>query len=93
MVDLVRKTCNCKVWDLTGIPYMHGVAAIFVNCEKSEYYTHPCYYKDAYVEAYKTLIPFMLGQSKWTSSGQNCSCCTYYLQAIRQATHKREEGC
>ena len=53
---------------MTGIPCKHGVAAIFVNCEKSEDYTHPCYYKDAYVETYKTPIPPMPGQSEWMSS-------------------------
>ena len=61
VVDLVGKTCSCKVWDLTGIPYKYGVAAIFVNREKLEDYTHLCYYKDAYVETYKTPIPPMPG--------------------------------
>ena len=70
VVDLVGKTCICKVWDLTGIPYKHGVVAIFVNCEKPEDYTHSCYYKDAYVETYKTLIPPMSGQSEWILNGQ-----------------------
>ncbi|XP_023894356.1 uncharacterized protein LOC112006306 [Quercus suber] len=37
---------------------------------KPEDYTHPCYYKDAYVETYKTPIPPMPGQSEWMSSGQ-----------------------
>ena len=41
-----------------------------MNREKPEDYTHPCYYKDAYVETYKTPIPPMLGQSEWMSSGQ-----------------------
>nr|XP_023912991.1 uncharacterized protein LOC112024601 [Quercus suber] len=54
----------------TGIPCKHGVAAIFVNREKPEYYIHPCYYKDVYVETYKTPIPPMPGQSEWMSSGQ-----------------------
>ena len=31
---------------------------------------HPCYYKDAYVETYKTPIPPMPGQFEWVSSGQ-----------------------
>ena len=61
MVDLVGRTCSCRAWDLTGIPYKHEVAVIFVNCEKPEDYTHPCYYKDAFVETYKTLIPPMPG--------------------------------
>ena len=41
-----------------------------MNREKPEDYTHPCYYKNAYVETYKTPIPPMLGQSEWMSSGQ-----------------------
>ena len=70
MVDLVGRTCNCRAWDLIGITCKHGVAAIFVNCEKKEYYTHPCYYKDAYVVTYKTPIPPTPGQSEWISGGQ-----------------------
>ena len=70
VVDLVRKTCNCTVWDLIGIPYIYGVAAIFVNREKPEEYTHPCYYKDTYVKTYKTPISPMPGQFEWISSGQ-----------------------
>nr|XP_023886791.1 uncharacterized protein LOC111998902 [Quercus suber] len=70
VVDLVNRTCSCRVWDLTGIPCKHRVAAIFVNREKPKDYTHPCYYKDAYIETYKTPIPPMLSQSKWMSSDQ-----------------------
>ena len=61
VVDLVRKTCNCTVWNLTGIPCKYGVAAIFVNRKKREEYTHLCYYKDTYVKTYKTPIPLMPG--------------------------------
>ncbi|XP_030969820.1 uncharacterized protein LOC115990099 [Quercus lobata] len=61
VVDLVNRTSSCRVWDLTGIPCKHGVATIIVNREKLEDYTHPCYYKDAYVETYKTPIPPMPG--------------------------------
>lgn len=67
---VVNRTCSCRVWDLTGIPYKRGVVAIFMNREKPEDYTHPCYYKDAYMETYKTPIPPMPGQSEWISNGQ-----------------------
>ena len=70
VVDLVNRTCSCKVWDLTRIPCKYGVTAIFVKREKPEDYTHLCYYKDAYVETYKTPIPPMPGQSEWMSNGQ-----------------------
>ena len=51
-------------------PRQDGVGAIFVNREKPEDYTHPCYYKDTYVETYKTPVPPMPSQSEWISSGQ-----------------------
>ena len=41
MVDLVKRTCSCRTWDLTRIPCKHRVATIFVNREKSEDCTHP----------------------------------------------------
>ena len=69
VVELVRKTCSCRVWDLIGIPCKHGVAIINLNREKLEDYTHPCYYKDAYVETYKTPLPPMPSQSEWISNG------------------------
>ena len=61
VANLVGRTCSFRVWNLIGIPYKHEVAAIFMNREKLEDYTHPCYYKDAFVETYKTLIPPMPG--------------------------------
>ena len=59
-----------KSMGLDRNPRQDGVAAIFVNREKPENYTYPCYYKDTYVETYKTPIPPMPGQSEWISSGQ-----------------------
>ncbi|XP_050241707.1 uncharacterized protein LOC126690557 isoform X2 [Quercus robur] len=70
VVDLVGRTCSCRAWDLTRIPCKLRVATIFVNHEKLEDYTHPCYYNNAFVETYKTPIPLMPGQSQWMSSGQ-----------------------
>ena len=57
VVDLVERTCSCRAWDLTRIPCKLRVAAIFMNREKPENYTHPCYYNNAFVETYKTPIP------------------------------------
>ena len=92
VMDLVNKTCSCRVWDLTGIPYKHGVAAIFVNHEKPEDYTHPCYYKDAYVETYKTPIPPMPGQSEWMSSGQPKPVTPIVYKPLGRPPMKRKRG-
>ncbi|CAI9296360.1 unnamed protein product [Lactuca saligna] len=42
-VDLIRRTCGCRRWQLTGIPFVHGVAAISSMNLNSEDYVASCY--------------------------------------------------
>ncbi|KAK9991574.1 hypothetical protein SO802_026559 [Lithocarpus litseifolius] len=70
VVDLVKKTCNCRYCDLNGIPCKHARTTIYTNIETLETYTHPCYHKETYMETYKEVLPAMPGQSKWTETGQ-----------------------
>ena len=64
VVDLVRKACNCRIWDLTGLPCKHGIFVIVKNLEKVEDYVHPCYLKETFAETYKEIIQPMSGQSE-----------------------------
>ena len=34
VVDLAKKACSCRIWDLTGLPCKHGISAIVKNLEK-----------------------------------------------------------
>ena len=61
VVDLVKKTCSCRSWDLNGIPCKHAITAIYTNIETPEDYTHLCYFKETYMEIYKEVLPPMLG--------------------------------
>ncbi|XP_050263959.1 uncharacterized protein LOC126708197 [Quercus robur] len=70
VVDLVKKTCSCRSWDLNGIPCKHAITAIYTNIETPEDYTHPCYFKETYMEIYKEVLPPMPGQSEWAETGQ-----------------------
>ena len=76
VIDLVKKTCSCRSWDLNGIPCKHGIhckhaiTAIYTNIEIPEDYTHPCYFKETYMEIYNEVLPPMLGQSEWAETGQ-----------------------
>ena len=64
VVDLDRKACNCRIWDLIGLPCKHGISAIVKNLEKVEDYVHPCYLKETFAETYKEIIQPMSGQSE-----------------------------
>ena len=70
VVNLTRKCCTCRVWDLIGIPCKHGVAAIYKNLERLENYVHACYRKGAYVVAYKEMITSLPGQDEWVETNQ-----------------------
>ena len=70
VVNLIRKCCTCRVWDLTGIPCKHGVVAIYKNLERLEDYVHACYRKNTYVAAYKEMITLPPGQDEWVETNQ-----------------------
>ena len=70
VVDLAKKACSCRIWDLTGLPCKHGISAIVKNLEKVEEYVHPCYWKETFVETYKEIIQIMPGQSEWVETNQ-----------------------
>ncbi|XP_059624678.1 uncharacterized protein LOC132267545 [Cornus florida] len=62
-VDLEKKTCSCKIWNLTGIPCRHVVACIFLRKDLPESYVDPYYYRETYLKAYSGLIhPFPIRQ-------------------------------
>ena len=68
MVNLTRKCCTCRVWNLTGIPCKYCVAAIYKNIERLEDYVHACFRKHAYVAAYKEMITPLPGQDEWVET-------------------------
>ncbi|XP_075650040.1 uncharacterized protein LOC142620568 [Castanea sativa] len=70
VVDLVKKTCSCRYWDLNGIPCKDAITTIYTNIDIPEAYTHPCYHKETYMEIYKEVLPPMPGQLEWVETGQ-----------------------
>ena len=61
VVDLTKKECTCRIWDLTGIPCKHRVTVIYKNCEHPEDYLHDCFLKEAYLDIYSEIIHPMSG--------------------------------
>ena len=70
VVDLINRTCSCRLWDLNRIPYKHGIIAIYKNIETLKDYTHPCYLKQTYMEIYKEMLPSMPCPLEWALTGQ-----------------------
>ena len=71
VVDLIGKTCSCRMWELSGVPCNHAIAAIFANREKPEAYVHAYFLKQTYLSMYKHTISPVPSQQEWEKTGLN----------------------
>ncbi|KAK0596606.1 hypothetical protein LWI29_017282 [Acer saccharum] len=56
IVDLTAKTCNCNKWNLTGIPCMHAISAIYWRYEDPLSYVHDHYKKSTQKKIWQNVI-------------------------------------
>ncbi|KAL3522527.1 hypothetical protein ACH5RR_015361 [Cinchona calisaya] len=67
-VDLEKWVCDCRRWELTGIPCSHAVYCISLTGEEPESFVNQCYSKDAYVRVYESAIEPINGPNAWPNS-------------------------
>lgn len=64
-VNLQAQTCSCRVWDLTGIPCMHGMAAILYNRLNPLDFISSYYTKETYMKCYSNCLEVLNGPPFW----------------------------
>nr|KAJ0198725.1 hypothetical protein LSAT_V11C600326040 [Lactuca sativa] len=64
-VDLIAKKCACRIWQLTRIPCLHGVAAISYLNHDAETYVSQSYTTEAYLKCYKYSINPLNSSDMW----------------------------
>ncbi|WCJ20294.1 hypothetical protein M5689_002536 [Euphorbia peplus] len=65
VVDLNRCTCTCKMWDISGIPCIHAVSAIFKNGEKPEAYVNKYFMKSTYLAVHQHVFNPVPSHEEW----------------------------
>ncbi|XP_074375311.1 uncharacterized protein LOC141717097 [Apium graveolens] len=65
VVDLVKKTCTCRKWELTGIPCYHACACIALRNETWDHYISEWYKKEMYFKLYNTTLDPIVGPDFW----------------------------
>lgn len=74
VVDLTKKVCSCRRWELTGIPCKHVVAALWDKASYGEKVpmceemVHPCYRLETWKSMYKCTIEPINGPDMWPKS-------------------------
>ncbi|XP_052623612.1 uncharacterized protein LOC128128896 [Lactuca sativa] len=68
VVDIDKKTCSCRVWQLNGYGCVHSVATIsYLNSDAGNY-VDPIYYGAIYKNTYKYQMRGMNGSNMWPST-------------------------
>ncbi|KAF7823096.1 uncharacterized protein G2W53_021240 [Senna tora] len=55
-VDLISHTCECKAWQISGLPCKHGAAAIIYTRAKVENFCDAYYSIEKYITTYSGLV-------------------------------------
>ena len=64
-VNFQTRTCDCKRWQLSGIPCHHAIACCRKDNINPENLVHQCYTIDAYYRAYAFNLSPMRGREFW----------------------------
>lgn len=69
-VDMRKRICSCRKWDLTGIPCSHGCQAILSINDEPERYVADFFKRTTYMKSYLNLMSPMRGSKDWPVSNQ-----------------------
>jgi hypothetical protein len=67
-VNLDKRTCSCRKWDLTGMPCNHAVSAIYQAGMHPEDFVSDFFKKPMYVASYRPIFYPMPAQHGWTKT-------------------------
>ncbi|XP_048497728.2 uncharacterized protein LOC125496290 [Beta vulgaris subsp. vulgaris] len=65
VVDIEKRTCTCRKWDMTGIPCCHAVSCIYFCNKEAEDYVADHHKREMYLRAYAWSIPPCTGERHW----------------------------
>ena len=52
IVNLQKRECTCRYWQLSGLPCCHAISSIYKSSEKLDDYIAPCFTKTVYMKTY-----------------------------------------
>ncbi|XVF85705.1 hypothetical protein PTKIN_Ptkin17bG0138200 [Pterospermum kingtungense] len=68
-VNLKKKQCSCRGWQLSGIPYAHACCAIWHDEGDLDDYVSKWFHPQTFLKAYKFALQPINGPHEWKRSG------------------------
>lgn len=68
VVNMKVCTCTCNMWQLSGIPCVHAISAIYYGNGNPYDFVHACYMKKTYRKTYSGYLQPMEGSNMWPES-------------------------
>nr|GEU96720.1 multidrug resistance-associated protein 5 [Tanacetum cinerariifolium] len=65
IVDDGKRTCSCRMWQLSGLPCVHATKVIFLINRVLESYVPVWFETDMYIAAYHNYVKLVLGMNFW----------------------------
>lgn len=65
IVDIDDRSCTCRMWQLSGLPCAHAMAAILYVNKIPETYVPDCFRKTMFLEAYNHYLKPLNGMKMW----------------------------
>ena len=91
-VDLGIRQCDCRRWELTGIPCSHAISCLRIERIPSESMVHECYSTSTYLKAYGPKIYPCKDRSMWQKGrGPNVLPPVYEKKVGRPPKNRRKQ--
>ncbi|KAG5601229.1 hypothetical protein H5410_032599 [Solanum commersonii] len=65
VVDLEKKHCDCRLWMLRGIPYLHVICAYYYLNQDPDQHVEHWYKKETFLRAYNYFIRLIPNMKMW----------------------------
>ncbi|GAA0174566.1 hypothetical protein LIER_27934 [Lithospermum erythrorhizon] len=101
-VDLRKRECSCRLWQLTGIPCIHAIPPIYSRKQLPADWVDNCYKIETFGWLYENVLEPMTGPSEWPEtnnitilppkwSSQTCKYCGVQGHNVRTCPKKKAE--
>ena len=91
IVDIDKRTCSCRYWQLAGIPCAHAITALFMSSKPAEEYIADCYSIEEYNKIYDHCLMPMEGMDQWPTDPRKPQPPAYVKMPGRSRKERRRE--